>query len=372
MSAHQATHFSSPSARDHGLNVRMLRFRSRPDREEPALLARELLAIGRHSDALELTEVALARDAGDPDLELIRAQALLAAGDARPGEEALIRAAKASPEWSAPLSALARLLASRGDEARARGIAQRARTLGADDTTVGRLVAADDSERRLDARLDRFTADDASEEPVMLARALELADRLADAERVLREALLRDADDADTLAALARIERQRGHTDEAITLYRRAHSLAPGWEIAERALLSLVGVEVPIEVMELRGPSACGDEPSVVVDANVYDEARAMDLDAELDALVGAIRPRTDPTIRFRTQRDDATSETTLVGAPAIASAYAPRTKTATTAPSMARRSTSGFPTRPIKRSATQPAAYVRVIAGDKRRHVAG
>ncbi len=365
MSAHQTT---DAYARQHELNVRMLRFRRMPEREEPALLARELLQVGRYADALELTEAALQHDPGDPDLELVRAQALLAAGETRRGEESLIRAAKAAPQWAAPLSALTRLLSGRGDETRALRVAHRARTLGADDTMVGRLAEKEETTRRLDARLAHFRASATAEEPVMLARSLELAGRKDQSVAVLREALTREPDDADALAALARIERADGRANEAVELYRRARALAPGWETVERALMSLVGVEVPIEVTAPRGRSAFGDEPSVVVDQDVYREARAHDLDAQLDAFLRSPE-RSDATAPYSLEPDE--GEATLVGAPAVASAFRPEPVAPTTA--RPRRSTSGFPTRPIKRSAMGAApspAYVRVLAGDARRHV--
>lgn len=379
MSAHQTT--TETRARNHELNVRVLRYRHQPEREEPALLARELLQLGRHADALELTELALTREPGDSDLELVRAQALLAAGEAHCGEQQLIRIAKATPDWAAPLSALTRLLSGRGDEARALRVAHRARTLGADDTMVGRLAAREETARQLDARLARFRSNAEVEEPVMLARSLELADRKNDAIAVLREALARDAEDADTLAALARLERADGHADEAIALYRKARAAAPGWEPVEKALLSLVGLEVPIEVTEPRRASSFGETPSVVVDERVYEEARALDLDAELDALLGpGSRERGEPTTPYQLDLGDtvhgaAATEITLVGAPAIARTQATRPTAARGGaeprPSAARRTTSGFPTRPAKRAAAgAPQAYVRVLSGDARRHV--
>jgi len=366
MSAHQTT-----STRNHELNVRILRYRHAPEREEPALLARELLQRGRHADALELTEIALKREPGDVDLELVRAQALLAAGEAIAGEEGLIRVAKAAPQWAAPLSALTRVLSARGDQARALQLAMRARTLGADDTMVGRLAEREDSTRKIDARLAHFRADDGTEEPVMLARALELADRKDEALSVLRMALARDPEDADTLAALARMERAAGRLDQAIALYREARALAPGWETAEAALLSLVGLEVPIEVMAPRGASAFGNVSSVVVDESLYAEARALDLDAELDSLMHA---RGEPTIPYAAERTTPggwAADTTLVGAPAIARSVTTQSKPRAIE-AKPTRSSSGFPTRPTKRSALGPAPYVRVLTGDARRHVHG
>lgn len=368
MSAHQTT-----DSRNHELNVRMLRYRHRPEREEPALLARELLQRGRHADALELTELALTREPDDADLELVRAQALLAAGDTQRGEESLIRVAKAAPQWAAPLSALTRVLSGRGDQARALRLAHRARTLGADDTMVGRLAEREESTRKLDTRVARFRADDGSEEPVMLARALELAGRQADALSVLRVALERDREDADTLAALARLERGAGRVDEAVALYREARAMAPGWDTVERALFSLVGEEITLDFDEPRAAPAVS-EPSIVVDASVYVEACAMDLDAELDALMGH-GTRGDATIPFGTERRDTApggwaADATLVGAPAIARTTKAKATRPTFEPPRATRTNSGFPTRPTKRSAAQPAAYVRVIAGDARRHV--
>jgi tetratricopeptide (TPR) repeat protein len=384
MSAHQTT----TRARHHELNVRMLRFRHAPEREEPALLARELLAIGRHADALELTEIALQREPGDVDLELVRAQALLAAGDAHRGEESLIRVAKSAPQWAAPLSALTRLLSGRGDDVRALRLALKARTLGADDTMVGRLASREEATRRMDARIAAFRADDGTEEPVMLARALELEGRKTDAESILRLALARDPDDADTVAALARVERTEGHTDEAVALYRKARALAPGWDVVERALFSLVGEEIVLDLDEPRAPTSVG-EPSVVVDDGLYAEARAMDLDAELDALIAPDRTataaadaaplRADATQPYAFSRDTATgaaaTEITLVGAPAVARTMAPKPSSRALDLEMKapppRRIASGFPTRPVKRSAVAaPIGYVRVLAGDARRHV--
>ncbi len=366
MSAHQTT-----DSRNHELNVRMLRYRHRPEREEPALLARELLQRGRHADALELTELALTREPDDVDLELVRAQALLAAGDTQRGEESLIRVAKAAPQWAAPLSALTRVLSGRGDEARALRLAHRARTLGADDTMVGRLAEREESTRKLDTRVARFRADDGSEEPVMLARALEVAGRKDDALSVLRVALERDREDADTLAALARLERGAGRVDEAVALYREARAMAPGWDTVERALFSLVGEEITLDFDEPRA-APVASEPSIVVDASVYVEARAMDLDAELDAMIGTARG--DATIPFGTERRDTVpggwaADTTLVGAPAIARSTKAKAVRPTFEPPRPTRSNSGFPTRPIKRTTSQ-SAYVRVIAGDARRHV--
>lgn len=369
MSTHQTT---DTRARNHELNVRMLRFRHRPEREEPALLARELLQLGRHADALELTEIALKSDPGDCDLELVRAQALLAAGEAYRGEESLIRVAMAEPQWAAPLSALTRLLSSRGDDARALRVAHRARTLGADDTMVGRLAEKEETTRRLDTRLARYRADASSEEPVMLARALELADRKHEALSVLRAALAQDSEDADTLAALAHFERAAGRSEEAVALYRKARAVAPGWQTVESALLSLVGLEVPIEVEAPRHAATFAGEPSVVIDADVYVEARAMDLDAELDALIGgAKKTRADNTLPYTFGE---AAEATLVGAPAISRAVAARSKPRLELqPAPARRPNSGFPTRPAKRTASNAASgYVRVIAGDARRHVSG
>ncbi len=392
MSAHQHTHRQDGTDRgrgtamdrDHALNVRMLRYRHRPEREEPALLARELLARGRAADVVELTELALAREPGDADLELVRAQALLMLGDTQRAEQSLIAVARAAPQWAAPLSALTRLLQSRGDQARALLLARRARTLGADDTMVGRLAAEDEESAKLDARLARFRTDADAEEPVLLARALEGAGRI-------RIALGRDPEDADVLAALAQRERASGHESEAVELYRRARELAPGWEPVERALLSLVGVEVPIEVTEPRGRSAFGELPSVVVDPGVLAEARAIDLDAQLDAMLGSPRERRDSTIVFATEAKDTliglpaaaigapASEATLVGMPAPeaglrGSSFRPtlraKPEAAPASSATPRRTASGFPARLVKRASTGSSAYVRVLAGDARRHV--
>lgn len=373
MGAHQTTQ-RDPS---HQLNVRLLRYRRSPDREDPALLAQDLLAHGRALDAIELTDIALRRDPGDADLELLRARALLAAGHVQHGERELIRVAKATPDWAAPFSALTRLLSSRGDQDRALKIATRARSLGAEDTMVVRLAKEQESALRLDARIARFERNADLEEPVMLARALLAADRKDDALHVLRLALRRDESDPDTLAALAQIERAEGHKDEAVALYRRAREAAPGWDTAERALLSLVGVESPVASVAARAETF-DDEPSVIVEPAIYAEAArmpAIDLDRAVDELVASTTARRDetlpyvPTLDHDTEAGAPASEATLVGAPAVARSVAARTRTeepiALTTP---KRTSGGWPQRLVKRKAEPTERpYVRVLAGDRR-----
>src|SRR4051812_10091966 len=152
MSTHQST---GSAARDpnHALNVRVLRFRHSPHREDPSLLAQELLDHGRNDDALELLDIALTREPGDADLQLLRGRALLGAGDVPRAKETLIRAAKAAPDWAAPLTWLTRALSAGEGSARAGAVALRARALGADDTQVIRLAKGQETTERLDGRI---------------------------------------------------------------------------------------------------------------------------------------------------------------------------------------------------------------------------
>ena len=69
MTAHHQTSNSLTSLTsrgDHTLNVRMLWFRGRVEREEPAMLALDLLSQDRADDALDVATAALSGSPRDP------------------------------------------------------------------------------------------------------------------------------------------------------------------------------------------------------------------------------------------------------------------------------------------------------------------
>jgi Flp pilus assembly protein TadD len=388
MSTHQSTGphaHGSRIARDpnHALNVRVLRFRHSPHREDPSILAQALIDVGRHEDALELLDAALAREPGDADLELLRGRALLGAGDVPRARETLIRAAKAAPGWAAPLTWLTRALSTGESSPRAGAIAMRARALGADDTQVVRLAKGAETMQRLDARLARYETSPDREEPVMLARELALDGRKDDASRVLRAALERDQEDPDTLAALAQLERTDGRTEEAVALLRRARSVAPGWETVERALFSLVGVEISLDEDETPAVIVSERDRAVsVLDLDISVEpvetapaATASDIDGALDALLAARRDETVPyAVEARdTEHGLPANDATLVGMPAPA--RAPITAPIAAAalrPELAhgrirRAGATGWPRRVSSKPEPTATPYVRVLVGDAR-----
>ncbi len=373
---------ASPDS-SHALNVRVLRFRHSPHREDPTLLAQELLDAGRNADALELLETALAREPGDADLELLRGRALLGTGDVSRAKETLIRAAKAAPGWAAPFTWLTRALSIGGDTSRAGAIASRAKSLGADDTQVVRLANGYETRERLDMRLARYEESPENEEPVMLARELALGGREADASRVLRSALERDGDDPDTLAALAQLTRADGRHEEAIALLRRARSAAPGWDTVERALHSLVGEEVLVDMLyesPIVPTVSAAPQPEheravsvfdldITVEPLVSAKPAAADLDGALDALLAL---RRDTTVPYATEGRDTEHglpaiDATLVGMPAPVreTIHSSTVKHDLAHGRIRRAGATGWPRRVVPKAEPAATPYVRVLVGE-------
>ena len=230
---------------DRGLDVRMLWFWNRPDREEPVMLARDLLDSGRVDEALTVTEVAMAREPGDVDVLLVRACALVARGDLPRAQRLLVRAAAMEPGWAEPWVRLAEILRRRGDEERAIAVLERARAIDPEHPEADRLLRSMKSRRDLDARLARFRRDPLREEPCMLTRALLDAGRLDEAQSVIDRALADDPDDVDALALAARALFARGRPESARSALERALCIAHEWQEARVLYEELFGEPPP-------------------------------------------------------------------------------------------------------------------------------
>ena len=103
---------------------------------------------------------------------------------------------------------------------------------------------------------------------IELAMQHHAAGRIADAEKLYREALSRNPDDVDATRLLGVIARQTGHVDDAMKLLRRAVELAPGrpfvWRRQGPAVSALVVGYVAQEPGVIRFPSlAAGVETDV-------------------------------------------------------------------------------------------------------------
>lgn len=217
------------------LDVRLLRFRNRSDVEEPALLALELVSAGRVYDALEVVDLALERDPDDIDLLLGCGVAAAQAGQLAFAQLVLTRAAKRAPEWVEPLRWLARVLAMRGQHARAIEVARRALAAGDCDPEIVAMVRRDDRRRELDARIAAFEADPDRDDPALLAAALLAEERADDALAVARAALARE-EDADLRFVEARALLALGRREEAEAVLGKLVTRAPDWEEPARLL----------------------------------------------------------------------------------------------------------------------------------------
>ncbi len=200
----------------HQLDVRLLRFYARPDTEEPSMLALDLVAAGRPSDALAMVEDALASDPEDADLLHACGLALARRGSMEWAQRFFVRAAEIAPRWHAPYAELVPVLLARGRDARAVDVARRAIALGATEGSLRALVRDADREAALDARLSRFHHDALAEDPALLAAELAERGRDAAAREVLDAALASDADDPDLLLLSARMFASCGERERAI------------------------------------------------------------------------------------------------------------------------------------------------------------
>lgn len=207
------------------LDLRVLRFRSNPDKDEPSLLAHELIGKGRFDEALELTGAALEEDPTDTDLLVAHGVALAKSGELATAQLALTRAAKADPDWSEPWRHLAEVLWQRGKSARALQVARRGLAVEPGDSGLERIKKSASLELR--ARTYMLAPD--GEDPTMLAQQL-LSDHRADlAFEVTRTAMLDELLDEDLLVIHAKAARAMGDLDEAVTALSTASMEAPDW-----------------------------------------------------------------------------------------------------------------------------------------------
>lgn len=216
----------SPEPEGHRLNLRVLRYRSDPGRDEPVTIAQELISQRRFGEAVDLSEKSLEKDPTDVDLLLTYAVALRESGHLNTAQLALTRAAKAEPDWVEPWRMLAEVLFTRGKFARALQVAERALTLDPKDERLAHIRRVGALEARARRYLD---GDQDADDPAMLAQELLAVDRVEVAFEVTRSALLDDVDDEDLLVTHARAARALGDLDEAISALHMASYEAPDY-----------------------------------------------------------------------------------------------------------------------------------------------
>jgi hypothetical protein len=226
--------------RFHQLNLRVLRFHAGTDREEPVMLARDLLAANLASDALDVIDAAIDRDPEDADLVLTLGITLLVSDELEWAKRVLTKAVLADPEWAEPWRWLGDALLRGADFERAGRVLARARALGNEDPAVGTLLALARRTEALLARVERFLANEGFEEPSLFARELIAAERLGEAKMVLDAALAADEEDPDLLVARAELEQASGDLEAARRSLVRATRADPEWEEAWHSLEALL------------------------------------------------------------------------------------------------------------------------------------
>jgi len=221
-----------PTPPDHRLDLRVLRFRSDPARDEPVMLAQQLIADGRFDEAADLTAKGLEGDPEDAELLLTYGMALRRAGQLNAAQQAIAHAAKLEPEWTEPWRHLAEVLQARGRLAQAYVVAERGLELDPSDALLRQIYEVGE----LETRAQRYVDGRRDEDPAMLAQLLLAKGRTEAAFEVTRAALLDEFDDEDLLVAHAHAARARGDLDEAISVLNMAACEAPDFAEVWRLL----------------------------------------------------------------------------------------------------------------------------------------
>jgi Flp pilus assembly protein TadD len=223
---------STDFGRQHQLNLRVLRFQTNPEVEEPVMLAQDLLAVGRPEDAIEVVDFAIQRDPNDADLIMTLGVALLKSGEHEWARRILTKAVTADPEWIEPWRWLGEALLRADDLGRAGRVLARAKALGDEDAELTELLSRVRRLERLRTRALSYLNDPNADEPALLGQELLAAFRVEEAALVVAAALRSDADDPDLLVLAGRIERARGNVSAARRSLARAAQIDPMWDEA--------------------------------------------------------------------------------------------------------------------------------------------
>lgn len=147
------------------LDARLLRFRTDPSHEDPAVLASDLLDGERHREALEVTAASLRTQPRDVEMLVLAGRAWIGRGDLLRAQKTLLQAARLEPDHPDSYRWLGEVLLRRGDPARARKVLGRARALGSSDPAVTQLLERAE-------RLARIADDAGADEAPTEERAL--------------------------------------------------------------------------------------------------------------------------------------------------------------------------------------------------------
>jgi tetratricopeptide (TPR) repeat protein len=232
MSAHPIPAISSEESSEessHQLDLRLLKFRNRPEREDPSMLALALVGAGRAHDAIEVIDAALTADPDDADLLVSCGLAATRSGQLAFAQLVLTRAAKVAPDWAEPIRGLVAVLELRGQKDRALAVARHAIRVGASDAALAEMIRKDDRRRALDARIAALRADADAEDAALLGQELLAEDRAGDALEVATMHIGSGPIDADLAMVQARAHLARNDRDRACDALARALEAAPDW-----------------------------------------------------------------------------------------------------------------------------------------------
>lgn len=188
--------------------------------------AADLRALGRHADAMDLYERALAMQPGDPEILTLAGTACGEIGDLESAASRLEAALEASPGFTPALAAMGNVYQIRAEYGKAEACYRRALETVRDDP----VIASN------------------------LALVLAATDRLREARDLLEAAVEAQPDFANALVGLGRACARLGDPDAALAAYDRARECAPDRSdiAAERAdvLASLGRLDEALRVLD--------------------------------------------------------------------------------------------------------------------------
>jgi protein O-mannosyl-transferase len=200
-----------------------------------------LLKLGDNQQAISYLERATAVHPNDESLGSL-AIAYLAVGRREDAKKALLRVVALNPRRADALGYLGAMFAEEGRPDEAVGYVEAAVRAGATtpesyallSVTYAQLRRTEEAARA--ASLAAAQAGNDANVYVQLGRAMSIAQRPIDAEHYLARAVELDPRNPESITRLGLAKAANGQVSEAVALFRRALSVQPGYEPAQRAL----------------------------------------------------------------------------------------------------------------------------------------
>jgi len=284
--------------RRQGIDARLSRFERTPDREEPVMLAKDLLREGRVEDARRVTRRALEIDAEDGELWLAHAQVCAAMGDRAAERQSLAEATAADPGW---VEAWHRWLGALMEDEQVEDARESVMRALEHHPTDSKLVCL---RMQIEEMLDCDDEPEVSVEPVVEAAPAIIEVPAAVEEPVV---VVADLEPAEEAAAHVEPEPPSAEDASADDTWADLELVLPAVRIKRRAPEAPAVVAQPPVVVAGQRPSAFDDDPEL--DALLSQLERETIVPSFRDTLPGIAAPCTEDAPYafgvFRPRRDN-------------------------------------------------------------------